>query len=85
MSNLVFKFGTVSLLGHRLLTLRIGAVFGVILVCGAVVLWFWPGLNRGLMYVSAPCCNHTNQVHHGFKAHEAQLRLVRNRTRKHTR
>jgi uncharacterized membrane protein (DUF4010 family) len=42
MSNLVFKFGTVSLLGHRLLTLRIGAVFGLILICGAVVLWFWP-------------------------------------------
>jgi hypothetical protein len=38
----VFKFGTVSLLGHRLLTLRIGAVFGVILICGAAVLWFWP-------------------------------------------
>jgi uncharacterized membrane protein (DUF4010 family) len=42
MSNVVFKFGTVSLLGHRLLTLRIGAVFGLILICGAVVLWFWP-------------------------------------------
>jgi len=42
MSNLVFKFGTVSLLGHRLLTLRIGAVFGLILTCGAVILWFWP-------------------------------------------
>jgi uncharacterized membrane protein (DUF4010 family) len=42
MSNLLFKFGTVSLLGHRLLTLRIGAVFGLILICGAMVLWFWP-------------------------------------------
>jgi uncharacterized membrane protein (DUF4010 family) len=42
MSNLMFKFRTVSLLGHRLLTLRIGAVFGLILICGAVVLWFWP-------------------------------------------
>jgi uncharacterized membrane protein (DUF4010 family) len=42
MSNVVFKFGTVSLLGHRLLTLRIGAVFGLILICGAVALWFWP-------------------------------------------
>lgn len=41
MSNLVFKFGTVSLLGHRLLSLRIGAVFGLILACGSVVLWFW--------------------------------------------
>jgi uncharacterized membrane protein (DUF4010 family) len=42
MSNLVFKFGTVGLLGHRLLTLRIGAVFGLILICGVVVLWIWP-------------------------------------------
>jgi uncharacterized membrane protein (DUF4010 family) len=42
MSNFVFKFGTVSLLGHRLLTLRIGAVFGLILISGALVLWFWP-------------------------------------------
>jgi len=42
MSNLVFKFGTVTMLGHRLLTLRIGAVFGLILICGALVLWFWP-------------------------------------------
>jgi hypothetical protein len=42
MSNFVFKFGTVSLLGHRSLTLRIGAAFGLILTCGAVVLWLWP-------------------------------------------
>ena len=42
MSNLVFKFGTVSLLGHRILTLRIGGVFGLILICGGVVLSFWP-------------------------------------------
>ncbi|MGZ5021529.1 MAG: MgtC/SapB family protein [Chthoniobacterales bacterium] len=42
MSNLVFKFGTVSLLGDRSLTLRIAAVFGLILTCGGVVLWFWP-------------------------------------------
>jgi uncharacterized membrane protein (DUF4010 family) len=42
MSNFVFKFGTVSLLGHRSLTLRIGAAFGLILACGAVVLWLWP-------------------------------------------
>jgi uncharacterized membrane protein (DUF4010 family) len=42
MSNFVFKFGTVSLLGDRLLTWRIGAAFGLILACGAMVLWFWP-------------------------------------------
>jgi uncharacterized membrane protein (DUF4010 family) len=42
MSNFVFKFGTVSLLAHRSLTLRIGAAFGLILTCGAVVLWLWP-------------------------------------------
>jgi len=33
---------SISFLGHRLLTLRIGAVFGLILICGAAVLWFWP-------------------------------------------
>ena len=37
MSNFVFKFGTVSLLGDRLLTLRIGAAFRVILICSAAV------------------------------------------------
>jgi uncharacterized membrane protein (DUF4010 family) len=42
MSNFVFKFGTVGLLGHRSLTLRIGAAFGLILACGAVILLFWP-------------------------------------------
>jgi uncharacterized membrane protein (DUF4010 family) len=42
MSNFVFKFGTVSLLGDRLLTLRIGAGFGLILTFAAAVLWFWP-------------------------------------------
>jgi uncharacterized membrane protein (DUF4010 family) len=43
MSNFVFKFGTISFLGHRSLTLRIGVAFGLILVGGAMVLWFWPG------------------------------------------
>jgi uncharacterized membrane protein (DUF4010 family) len=42
MSNFVFKFGTVSLLAHRLLRLRIGAAFGLILACGGMVLWLWP-------------------------------------------
>jgi uncharacterized membrane protein (DUF4010 family) len=42
MSNFAFKFGTVSLLGQRSLTLRIGAAFGLILASGAAVLWFWP-------------------------------------------
>jgi len=42
MSNFMFKFGMVSLLGRRLLTLRIGATFGLVITCGVVVLWFWP-------------------------------------------
>jgi hypothetical protein len=42
MSNFVFKFGMVSLLGRRLLTLRIGAAFGLVITCGALVLWLWP-------------------------------------------
>jgi uncharacterized membrane protein (DUF4010 family) len=42
MSNFVFKFGMVSLLGRRLLTLRIGAAFGLVVTCGALVLWLWP-------------------------------------------
>src|SRR4029450_13359105 len=41
MSNFVFKFGMVSLLGRRLLTLRIAAAFGLVITCGVVVLWFW--------------------------------------------
>ena len=43
MSNFVFKFGTVGLLGSRSLTLRVGATFGLILLCGTAILWLWPG------------------------------------------
>jgi uncharacterized membrane protein (DUF4010 family) len=42
MSNFVFKIGTVALLGHRLLALRISATFGFVLVCGVLILWLWP-------------------------------------------
>jgi uncharacterized membrane protein (DUF4010 family) len=42
MSNFAFKFGTVALLGHRSLTLRIGAAFGLALCCAALILWLWP-------------------------------------------
>jgi uncharacterized membrane protein (DUF4010 family) len=42
MSNFMFKFGMVSLLGRRLLTLWIAAAFGLVITCGVVVLWFWP-------------------------------------------
>jgi uncharacterized membrane protein (DUF4010 family) len=43
MANYVFKFGTVALLAHRSLMLRIGAAFGLVLLCGALILWRWPG------------------------------------------
>jgi uncharacterized membrane protein (DUF4010 family) len=42
MSNFVFKIGTVALLGHRLLALRISATFGLVLACGVLILWLWP-------------------------------------------
>lgn len=43
MANYVFKFGTVALLGPRALTLRIGAAFSLVIICGALILWLLPG------------------------------------------
>ncbi len=43
MANYVFKFGTVALLGHRSLALRVGAAFALVLASGALILWLWPG------------------------------------------
>ena len=42
MANFVFKFGTVAVLGTRLLTLRIAAAFAAALACGGALLWLWP-------------------------------------------
>lgn len=42
MSNFVFKFGTVALLGHRALTVRLGAAFSLVLLCSGLILWLWP-------------------------------------------
>lgn len=41
MSNLVFKGGLVAALGHRRLTFRCTALFGVLIVVGGVLLLFW--------------------------------------------
>lgn len=42
LSNFVFKFGTVALLGNRSLTLRVGVAFSLVFVCGALILGLWP-------------------------------------------
>ena len=42
MSNFVFKFGIVALLGHRALTLRIAIAFCLALTSGGLILVFWP-------------------------------------------
>jgi len=42
LANLVFKGGMVAMLGHPRLRARIMASFGLALVGGGVILWFWP-------------------------------------------
>ena len=42
MSNFVFKFGIVALLGHRALTLRIAIAFCFALASGGLIFVFWP-------------------------------------------
>jgi uncharacterized membrane protein (DUF4010 family) len=42
LSNLVFKGAAVALLGHRRLLLRVSIAFGIVLLCGLMLLWFWP-------------------------------------------
>ncbi len=42
MSNFVFKFGIVALLGHRALTLRIAIAFCLALASGGLIFVFWP-------------------------------------------
>lgn len=41
MANFVFKFCVVAALGSRPLMLRVGAVFGMALVSGGLILWLW--------------------------------------------
>jgi uncharacterized membrane protein (DUF4010 family) len=43
MSNLVFKAGTVAIIGNRALLVRAGTFFGLAFVAGALILIFWPG------------------------------------------
>jgi uncharacterized membrane protein (DUF4010 family) len=42
LSNLVFKGGVVALLANRSLAIRISLLFSVAVVCGVLLLIFWP-------------------------------------------
>jgi len=42
LSNLIFKAGMIWLLGHRQLFVRIGALYGVVIGVGTLLLLFWP-------------------------------------------
>jgi len=42
LSNVVFKGAAVAMLGHRRLLGRVWAAFGIVLLCGALLLAFWP-------------------------------------------
>jgi len=42
LSNLVFKGAAVAVLGHRLLLRRISLAFGIVLLCGGLLLVLWP-------------------------------------------
>lgn len=42
LSNLVFKAGTVAVLGHRRLLGRIALLFGIALIGGILILFLWP-------------------------------------------
>ena len=41
-NNPNFRAGMVAVLGHRSLTLRVGAAFALALGCGALLLRLWP-------------------------------------------
>lgn len=47
LSNLVVKGLLTGLLGTRRLFLRVGLCFGIALVCGLLLIWFWPGTSGG--------------------------------------
>jgi uncharacterized membrane protein (DUF4010 family) len=42
LSNLVFKGAAVAMLGHPRLLLRVSIAFGIVLLCGLLLLRFWP-------------------------------------------
>ncbi|MCU0980514.1 MAG: MgtC/SapB family protein [Pirellulaceae bacterium] len=42
LSNLIFKGAAVALLGHPRLLLRVSIAFGIVLLCGLLLLRFWP-------------------------------------------
>lgn len=42
LSNVVFKGAAVAVLGHRRLLRRVSVAFGVVLLCGALLLVLWP-------------------------------------------
>lgn len=42
LANMIFKIGMISALGTRALLLRVGAAFGVALLAGGAILWWWP-------------------------------------------
>jgi uncharacterized membrane protein (DUF4010 family) len=42
LSNLVFKGAAVAVLGHRRLLRRVSLAFGIVLLCGGLLLAFWP-------------------------------------------
>jgi uncharacterized membrane protein (DUF4010 family) len=42
LSNLVFKGAAVAMLGHPRLLGRVSIAFGIVLVCGLLLLLFWP-------------------------------------------
>ncbi len=42
LSNIVFKGAAVAVLGHRRLLRRVSVAFGVVLLCGALLLVLWP-------------------------------------------
>lgn len=42
LSNLVFKGAAIAVLGHWRLLRRVSIVFGIVLLCGVLLLLFWP-------------------------------------------
>jgi uncharacterized membrane protein (DUF4010 family) len=42
LSNVAFKGAAVAALGHRRLLRRVSAAFGIVLLCGLLLLVFWP-------------------------------------------
>jgi uncharacterized membrane protein (DUF4010 family) len=43
MANLVFKAGTVAVVGNRRLFARVAVLFTIAFLAGSLILWWWPG------------------------------------------